>query len=67
MRLALAQSAVVLRPSLTAPTNPEAERRIALVIGNAAYQGADPLANPVNEARAIAAKLKALNFEVISV
>jgi Caspase domain len=40
---------------------------MVLVIGNAAYQGANPLADPVNDARAIAAKLKALNFEVISV
>ncbi len=43
-----------------------AEQRIALVIGNAAYQqGA--LDNPVNDATAISAKLSALGFEVVSV
>ncbi len=36
---------------------PPAESRIALVIGNARYASA-PLANPVNDARLIAAKLK---------
>jgi hypothetical protein len=39
------------------------ERRIALVIGNAAYrQGALP--NPVNDARAMAARLRSVGFEV---
>jgi uncharacterized caspase-like protein len=38
--------------------------RIALVIGNGAYKDS-PLKNPVNDARAVAAKLKALGFEVI--
>jgi WD40 repeat protein len=41
----------------------EAQPRVALVIGNAAYARA-PLANPVNDARLIAAKLKAQGFEV---
>ncbi len=37
--------------------------RVALVIGNAAYASA-PLANPVNDARAMASRLSALGFEV---
>ncbi|WP_052408765.1 caspase family protein [Paraburkholderia acidipaludis] len=37
--------------------------RVALVIGNGAYPGA-PLRNPPNDANAIAATLKQLNFEV---
>lgn len=42
------------------------EKRTALVIGNAAYQrGA--LLNPVNDARAISAELRKMNFKVISV
>ncbi len=41
----------------------EAHNRVALVIGNSAYHRA-PLANPVNDARLIAAKLKAQGFEV---
>ena len=39
--------------------------RIALVIGNSAYPTA-PLKNPSNDAKAIAAKLKELGFEVYS-
>ena len=39
------------------------DKRLALVMGNAAY--AVPLANPVNDAVDIAAKLKSLGFEVI--
>lgn len=41
-----------------------AEHRVALVIGNAAYKGS-PLANPVNDARAISTKLRSMGFEVI--
>jgi len=44
---------------------PNAERRIALVIGNAAYPSA-PLKNPVNDARDMAAALRSLGFEVIA-
>ena len=39
--------------------------RVALVIGNAAYDEA-PLKNPVNDARAMSAALRHLGFEVIS-
>jgi Caspase domain/Lysozyme inhibitor LprI len=39
------------------------ERRVALVIGNAAYDTA-PLRNPVNDARAMATTLRTLGFEV---
>ncbi len=42
----------------------QAERRSALVIGNGAYASA-PLRNPVNDARAMAATLRSLGFEVI--
>ena len=40
-----------------------AGKRIALVIGNAAYQ--QPLLNPVNDARAMAERLRRLGFEVL--
>ena len=43
-----------------------AERRVALVIGNADYVTA-PLRNPVNDARAMSDTLKGLGFEVILV
>jgi hypothetical protein len=48
----------------TAPAMADADKRIALVIGNDSYRAA-PLKNPVNDARAIAAKLGSLGFEVI--
>jgi len=41
-----------------------AEQKIALVIGNSAYPSA-ALKNPVNDAKAMAAKLGSLGFEVI--
>jgi uncharacterized caspase-like protein/WD40 repeat protein len=40
------------------------ERRLALVIGNSTYSNA-PLANPSNDARAMATKLRQVGFEVI--
>ncbi len=45
-------------------TPAQAEKRVALVIGNSAYP-LWPLNNPVNDARAMAAKLKEIGFEVI--
>jgi len=41
-----------------------AQRRIALVIGNGAYQNVKPLKNPPNDATLLAATLKKLGFEV---
>jgi uncharacterized caspase-like protein len=40
-------------------------RRVALVIGNSAYQDVGRLPNPVNDARGIAATLKGLGFETV--
>src|SRR5258706_6668759 len=42
-----------------------AEKRVALVIGNAAYQKAPELTNPKNDAEDMAAALKAQGFTVI--
>lgn len=42
-----------------------AARRVALVIGNAAYPGVAALKNPANDASDIAGKLKRLGFDVI--
>jgi len=47
----------------TAPPVEGAAKRIALIIGNAAYESA-PLRNPVNDARAMSATLRELGFEV---
>ncbi|MGQ0671416.1 MAG: caspase family protein [Hyphomicrobium sp.] len=41
-----------------------AERRVALVIGNAAYKDVSELTNPVNDATDVAEKLKKLSFDV---
>jgi uncharacterized caspase-like protein len=41
------------------------DRRVALVIGNAAYKSVTTLQNPVNDSRAIAKSLRSLGFEVV--
>ncbi len=42
-----------------------AERRVALVVGNAAYQNAEPLRTPTNDADRVSALLRTLDFSVI--
>ncbi|SDT33305.1 caspase family protein [Bradyrhizobium canariense] len=42
-----------------------AEKRVALVIGNSAYQNVAPLPNPVNDGTVIAATLKDAGFDVV--
>ncbi len=49
---------------LLAPAGAKTGDRVALIIGNANYQNITPLKNPVNDARAVAAKLKGLGFAV---
>ena len=44
---------------------PDAEARVALVVGNSAYRHTDPLANPSNDAEDMASQLRRLGFEVI--
>ncbi len=51
-----------LEVSAAAPA--QSAQKLALVIGNADYKSS-PLKNPVNDARAMAAKLKELGFDVI--
>jgi len=43
-----------------------AEKRVALVIGNSAYQNVALLANPANDAGAMAAMLKSAGFDVVA-
>ena len=52
---------------LTAATQADAApgRRVALVIGNAAYQNTSPLSNPKNDAADVSATLSRLGFEVV--
>ncbi len=42
-----------------------AEKRVALVLGNSAYQNVPPLANPTNDAALVAARLKEAGFDVV--
>jgi formylglycine-generating enzyme required for sulfatase activity len=58
----LASALNLLAPPARA--QPAAERRVALVIGNADYPRA-PLVNPVNDAADLSAALRRLGFEVI--
>jgi hypothetical protein len=43
-----------------------AEKRVALVIGNGAYQKVSKLPNPTNDAKAIAGMLRAANFDEVA-
>ena len=59
--LALALLGAMLGYALVAA----AEQRVALIIGNSAYPAAARLRNPVNDATAMANKLRALGFDVV--
>src|SRR5690242_8823244 len=43
----------------------QAEKRVALVIGNSDYQGVAKLPNPANDAAAVAAMLKSAGFDLV--
>lgn len=57
--------AVLLSTLLPAALPAQAERRVALVVGNGAYENAGPLRNPVNDARSVAESLRRVGFEVM--
>jgi hypothetical protein len=61
--LAVFALAVLLVSVASLPSH--AEKRVALVIGNAAYRSAPALANPKNDANDVAGTLKRNGFEVI--
>ncbi len=42
-----------------------ADKRVALVIGNSAYQTVRPLPNPANDAEAMSAMFKSAGFDVV--
>ncbi len=46
-------------------SRPQSQTRLALVIGNGSYKNAKPLRNPPSDARATAAAIRELGFEVI--
>ena len=62
--LPLLAAAVVFASTASATTTTGTQRRVALVIGNSAYQYAPHLPNPTNDAEAMAATLQKLGFEV---
>ena len=53
----------------TAPAAPRADfgRRVALVIGNSAYKAVAPLANPRRDAETVAAALRGVGFQNVTV
>lgn len=57
--------AVLLATIVPSTLPAQAERRVALVVGNGAYENAGPLRNPVNDARAVAQSLQRLGFDVM--
>ncbi|GAB6051222.1 hypothetical protein JCM17960_00420 [Magnetospira thiophila] len=56
---------VVLIGGLASWPAAQAEKRVALVIGNSAYQHTAKLANPSHDAKAVAAALRRLDFDVV--
>jgi TPR repeat protein len=56
-------AAFLLLVAMTAPA--QAEKRVALVIGNSAYQSAVPLTNPAADAKLMADTLLSLGFFVV--
>jgi len=47
------------------PAPAQAERRVALVIGNSAYKSVPRLANPVNDATLVGSMFKKAGFEIV--
>jgi tetratricopeptide (TPR) repeat protein len=70
-RLGVQTSAETKSDSVTGSTPPPSPvvqgKRVALVVGNSAYQFTEPLPNPQHDARAVAAALRRLGFDVIEV
>jgi uncharacterized caspase-like protein len=60
-----ALAAVLLSATVPATLLAQAERRVALIIGNAAYEHVGPLRNSVNDARAMAQTLSGMGFDVL--
>lgn len=51
--------------TLVSGADAAAERRVALVIGNGAYQNVQTLDNPLTDSKAMAAALKRMGFDVV--
>jgi Caspase domain len=57
---------IALAAALLCGSAAQAERRVALVIGNSAYKNATSLPNTINDANAIAALFRSVGFEVVA-
>ncbi len=55
----------VLTAVLAVPSHADDDKRVALVIGNAAYGSGAALANPINDAEAVAATLEKIGFDSV--
>ena len=67
-RLGLLASSAALAaavPDRIAHAQAKGERKVALVIGNGAYQALTPLPNPLNDASEVAATLRTLGYDVL--
>jgi hypothetical protein len=62
----MARAGLVLVVLLLLSSVARAERRVALVIGDGAYQKVSPLLNPINDAKALAAMLRAAGFDEVA-
>ena len=61
----LIMGAALVLSALPSASQAAPEKRVALVIGNAAYAGISPLQKPINDAQKMAEVLRGLNYEVI--
>jgi uncharacterized caspase-like protein len=61
----LVRIAAVLLSLALLPAAALADKRVALVVGNSAYQHTAKLANPKNDASDVGTALRALGFQVI--
>jgi uncharacterized caspase-like protein len=61
----LAVLLLLVAATLMGPARAADSKRVALVVGNSAYQSVTRLTNPANDATDIAAKLKSLQFDVL--
>ena len=57
---------IVVASTLTLASTPSEARRVALVIGNSAYQPIPKLRKPRNDARDMAKTLKSIGFEDVN-
>src|SRR6218665_2351643 len=65
VRLSLLSLTLLPVLAAIAPSEANAGRRLALVIGNSSYQNVSELTNPQNDATDIAEKLRNLSFDVM--